>query len=72
MSKKVRGIFLIIEIRAVFVVNKMSWQPFGQVAKWWIHSACGGPFYMKFWLQLRFFEAVKSTGSDFTQHDFLR
>ena len=50
---------------------KMSWQPWGQVGKCWIHSACGGPSLMKFWLQLGLFEPVKMEGSDFTQLDIL-
>ena len=34
----------------------MSCTPWGQVAKWWSHLACGGPSLMKFWLQLDFFK----------------
>ena len=41
---------------------KMSWQPWGQVGKCWIHSACGGPLYMKFWLQLRFLSPLNLQG----------
>ena len=52
-------------------MGEMSWQPWGQVGKCWIHSACGGPSLMKFWLQLGLFEPVKMGGSDFTQLDIL-
>ena len=40
----------VISLRLWFWVlkSKMSCTPWVQVAKWWIHSACGGPLFMKF------------------------
>ena len=40
----------------------MSWIPWGRVDKCWIHSACGGPLYMKFWLQFVFLRPLNLQG----------